>query len=85
MTYITIKNDHTLGARFLLLIVRLLGRDTADVALPAPNAKTADELREARHAAYDKEMGFGAWADDPRSDEEIISDIKGYRYIIEKQ
>jgi hypothetical protein len=80
MTYITIKNDHTLGARFLLLIVRLLGRNTADVDSSATDSsKTADELRTARYAAYDKEMGFGAWADDPRSTEDIIADIKGYR------
>jgi hypothetical protein len=65
MTYITIKNDHTLGARFLLLIVRLLGRNTADVAanrvLPNPPPEFED------------------WWDDTRSAQEIIDDIKGYQ------
>ena len=58
MTYINIKNDHTLGARFLLLIVRLLGHDTADVAVPTHSSKTENELREVRYAAYDKKNGL---------------------------
>lgn len=64
MTYITIKNDHTLGARFLLLIVRLLGRDTADVAANNAPSTTPE---------------FIDWWEDSRSAEEIIADIKGYK------
>ena len=72
MTYLAIETDNTLLARLAAWVFRLFKAKRVYMS-----AETTD-LR--LHYIRDDAPGFGAWADDPRSDEDIISDIRASRY-----
>jgi hypothetical protein len=72
MTYLAIETDNTLLARFAAWVFRLFKAKRVYMS-----AETTD-LR--LHYIGDDAPGFGAWADDPRSDEAIINDIRASRH-----
>jgi hypothetical protein len=73
MTYLTIKTNHTLLAQISAFFWRIFGTVSVTETIE-PAADYATCL-----ANFQKNSGFGGWADDPRTDAEIIADIKGYK------